>query len=298
MYYEDSKEFAKQLAQRIMEQKRLQECMPMPMNSMGEGEKSESEDEPGEYDYEGDMAKSQLRSIAYNSKMLHDMLEDNTNLPEWVQSKITLAEDYIMTAANYMRGEMMNEEVVQIEEGFKKSSPAHMKARNLVSRSSMKVVYHSDGSATIYTTGDENVSSATKVDHIHRDAGLDYNKPASAYENSSTSKGGLKFKTKETDDGSHQVHISYKGMKEEVEQIDEGADHWVYSGTVNGKEYAITIPRGADLSDHLDLEEIQSENPHLEPHEVKAVADTSGEDEDHVEVEHDGEKYTSKLYAR
>jgi len=64
----------------------------------------------GEYDYEGDMAKSQLRSIAYNSKMLHDMLEDNTNLPEWVQSKITLAEDYIMTAANYMRGEMMNEE--------------------------------------------------------------------------------------------------------------------------------------------------------------------------------------------
>jgi len=115
MYYEDSKEFAKQLAQRIMEQKRLQECMPMPMNSMGEDEKSESEDEPGEYDYEGDMAKSQLRSIAYNSKMLHDMLEDNTNLPEWVQSKITLAEDYIMTAANYMRGEMMNEEAKDVK---------------------------------------------------------------------------------------------------------------------------------------------------------------------------------------
>ena len=113
--YEDTKEFAKQLAQRIMEQKRLQECMPMPMNSMGEGEKSESEDEPGEYDYEGDMAKSQLRSIAYNSKMLHDMLEDNTNLPEWVQSKITLAEDYIMTAANYMRGEMMNEEAKDVK---------------------------------------------------------------------------------------------------------------------------------------------------------------------------------------
>jgi len=69
----------------------------------------------GEYDYEGDMAKSQLRSIMFNAKRMHDMIEDNTNLPEWVQSKITLAEDYISTAANYMQGEM-NEEVEQIDE--------------------------------------------------------------------------------------------------------------------------------------------------------------------------------------
>jgi hypothetical protein len=40
------------------------------------------------------------------------MLDDNTNLAEWVQSKITLAEDYISTVTNYMRSEM-NEEVVQ-----------------------------------------------------------------------------------------------------------------------------------------------------------------------------------------
>jgi hypothetical protein len=69
----------------------------------------------GEYDYEGDMAKSQLRSIMANSKRMHDMLEDTTNLPEWVQSKITLAEDYVVTAANYMEGEM-NEEVEQVDE--------------------------------------------------------------------------------------------------------------------------------------------------------------------------------------
>jgi hypothetical protein len=63
----------------------------------------------GEYDYEGDMAKSQLRSILTHAKRLHDMLEDQSNLPEWVQSKITLAQDYILTAADYMEGEM-NEE--------------------------------------------------------------------------------------------------------------------------------------------------------------------------------------------
>ena len=75
---------------------------------------NEAKDE-GEYDYEGDMAMSQLKSVITNAQKLHDMLEPNTNLPEWVQSKITLAEDYIVTAANYMDGEM-NEEVEQIDE--------------------------------------------------------------------------------------------------------------------------------------------------------------------------------------
>jgi len=67
-----------------------------------------------EYDYEGDMAKSDLRSIMHHAKELHDMIDDNTNLAEWCQSKITLAEDYLSTVANYMRSEM-NEEVKKNE---------------------------------------------------------------------------------------------------------------------------------------------------------------------------------------
>ena len=63
----------------------------------------------GEYDQEGDMAKSDLRSIMANAKRVHDMLEDNDNLPEWVQSKITKAEDYMSTVANYMTSEMSEE---------------------------------------------------------------------------------------------------------------------------------------------------------------------------------------------
>jgi len=65
----------------------------------------------GEYDYEGDMAMSQLKSVISNAKRLHDMLKPNTNLPEWVQSKITLAEDYISTATNYMDSQTVNEDV-------------------------------------------------------------------------------------------------------------------------------------------------------------------------------------------
>jgi hypothetical protein len=70
-----------------------------------------------EYDYEGDMAKSQLRSIIVNAQTVHDMLEDNTNLAEWVQSKITLSADYISTVRDYMQSNKdVKEEVDQIDE--------------------------------------------------------------------------------------------------------------------------------------------------------------------------------------
>ena len=68
--------------------------------------------EESEYDYEGDMARGQLQSIINNAQRVHDMLKDKDNLPEWVQSKITLAEDYISTVANYMMSEV-DEEVMQ-----------------------------------------------------------------------------------------------------------------------------------------------------------------------------------------
>jgi hypothetical protein len=65
--------------------------------------------EKTEYDYEGDMARGQLQSIISNAQRVHDMLEDDTNIAEWVQSKITLAEDYISTVANYMMSEVDEE---------------------------------------------------------------------------------------------------------------------------------------------------------------------------------------------
>lgn len=81
--------------------------------------------EKTEYDYEGDMAMGQLKSIIANSQRMHDMLSDDTNLPEWVQSKITLAEDYISTASNYMQGEMSEE--AQLDELSKKTMGSYVK---------------------------------------------------------------------------------------------------------------------------------------------------------------------------
>jgi hypothetical protein len=59
-----------------------------------------------EYDYEGEMAISQIKSIMNHSQQLMGMLKPDSNLPEWVQSKITLAKDYIQTAADYYATEM------------------------------------------------------------------------------------------------------------------------------------------------------------------------------------------------
>jgi hypothetical protein len=79
--------------------------------------------EKTEYDYEGDMARGQLQSVISNAQRVHDMLEDNDNLPEWVQSKITLAEDYISTVANYMLSEVDEAVVIKTNKpiGFRVS---------------------------------------------------------------------------------------------------------------------------------------------------------------------------------
>lgn len=91
----------------------------------------------GEYDYEGDMAMSQLKSIMTNAKRLHDMLEPDTNLPEWVQSKITLAEDYIMTASNYMESQM-NEEMKPYVKAAQQKFDVQRRAQDLEDKAKTK----------------------------------------------------------------------------------------------------------------------------------------------------------------
>jgi hypothetical protein len=57
----------------------------------------------GEYDREGDMAKDDLRTINDAAKELYSILDADENLPEWVQSKITKAVDYLDTVRDYMK---------------------------------------------------------------------------------------------------------------------------------------------------------------------------------------------------
>jgi hypothetical protein len=72
----------------------------------GKREVSEDDIDPadrGEYDREGDMALNQLHQIADAAEELHSILNAEENLPEWVQSKITKAVDYLDTARDYLK---------------------------------------------------------------------------------------------------------------------------------------------------------------------------------------------------
>jgi hypothetical protein len=75
---------------------------------------SEEKDEQ-EYGYEGDMALNQLATLTRCAEMIKEILKPDTDMPEWVQSKITLATDYIQTAADYMHSEMNEAKSVEVK---------------------------------------------------------------------------------------------------------------------------------------------------------------------------------------
>tara|TARA_R100000657_G_C4625416_1_gene74619 strand:+ start:142 stop:753 length:612 start_codon:yes stop_codon:yes gene_type:complete len=70
------------------------------------------------YGGEGSMARSQLGRTAEVAVMIQQMIDDESNLEEWVESKITKANDYLSTVLNYMRGEQLSE--VELDEKIKK----------------------------------------------------------------------------------------------------------------------------------------------------------------------------------
>lgn len=68
-----------------------------------------------EIDDEGSMIMNQLDQIERSINMMRDVVKDpKMQVPAWVQSKVTLAADYIETVAGYMSSK--NEEVESIDE--------------------------------------------------------------------------------------------------------------------------------------------------------------------------------------
>ena len=78
--------------------------------------KIKSRDLDDDGDGEGKMADSQLNRIADLATMIDEMVDDDTNLPEWVESKITKAQDYMSAVMNYMKGKKADAEEEMIDE--------------------------------------------------------------------------------------------------------------------------------------------------------------------------------------
>jgi len=61
-----------------------------------------------EHDYEYEMARNQLATSSRSIERLMSMLKGEGNLEAWVQSKLTMAADYLDTVADYMESDKKN----------------------------------------------------------------------------------------------------------------------------------------------------------------------------------------------
>jgi hypothetical protein len=77
-------------------------------STIRETARSSKINEKNEVDDEGNMARGELRMIVSRAQEIISMLDDNTQLEGWVQSKITKAEDYINSVYDYMKGQKGN----------------------------------------------------------------------------------------------------------------------------------------------------------------------------------------------
>jgi len=107
------------------------------------------EKDDSEYNYEGEMAVTQLKTISRHAEALQAKMKPDTNLPEWVQSKITLATDYMQTAHDYLMSELDEQAPVAPVPGMKFKNQAVMvhpetKSRVVINRKNIDN-YTSDG---------------------------------------------------------------------------------------------------------------------------------------------------------
>ena len=84
--------------------------------SMIEQDEDFGEDEEEEKDPEGQMSQGDLRSAARNALLIDSMIGEDSDLPEWVQGKLTLAADYLRTVSEYMQHPGTDRDVMFAEE--------------------------------------------------------------------------------------------------------------------------------------------------------------------------------------
>jgi hypothetical protein len=94
---------------------------PMPEDPRGHMHTSDCE-KPADYknahnNEEARMHRTTLAHLVADVKVLLDLIEDEDDLPEWLETKITKAGDYMSSAARYIAGNTARDQG-QLEEGF------------------------------------------------------------------------------------------------------------------------------------------------------------------------------------
>jgi hypothetical protein len=95
-----------------------------------------------EYDDEAGMAQGSLHTLKRAVDGLMDTIDDNDNLPEWCQEKISLAEDYLVTVWDYIQSEKSQ----GVAEGLGKDIKRLATGKDVKSRAGQEIAKSQDAS--------------------------------------------------------------------------------------------------------------------------------------------------------
>ena len=225
-----------------------------------------------EYGYEGDMALNQLSTLTRCADMIKDMLKPDTDLPEWVQSKITLATDYIQTAADYMYSELKEELAESVSELNKHVSDF---SKGVKSSAAKQSTYKRDGKPIHNMKHVETDSDHQKVfDHLkkmgYKKTGGYDSKPneftmhhnreeMTAKSDPVHHSSGVSAHVEKEHGGKTKVHFTHRNIKEQA-PVAPVPDRKYIKGTPENKAYKATkkpingMPTNK-MKEEVDLEE-------------------------------------------
>jgi hypothetical protein len=207
-------------------------------------------------DDEGSMILNQLDQIARCVEMLRPVIKKpDMQVPAWVQSKVTLATDYIDTVANYMTSN--NEKVNEAKkptalEKFRKASAEREKKHDEIQKKQSK-----DGSGMTaaidrlekHLNKEETINevSSSEVEHHFNNWTNSEHAPynSDAGDDNKVHQSALRYlRSTNVPKEKHEkmaMHIAHKfhgsGIDEEVEQIDELKKSTVFSWLKNNQLY-------------------------------------------------------------
>lgn len=69
-----------------------------------------------EGDSEGRMSQGDLRSVARNALLIDSLITEDSDLPEWIQAKITTAADYLNSVSQYLQHSGKDRDMMFAEE--------------------------------------------------------------------------------------------------------------------------------------------------------------------------------------
>jgi hypothetical protein len=92
------------------------EAIKKAMLEDDDGEKGSYCEEENKDDPEGQMAQGDLRSAARNALLIDSLITESSDIPEWVQGKLTLASDYLNSVADYMQHSGRDRDLMFAEE--------------------------------------------------------------------------------------------------------------------------------------------------------------------------------------